>query len=496
MSSKQPGQHKPSSAPTSMRGTKRGKLGEERNATYSANRAAGSSHHIPPIPQTAFAKSATQHSEGPPVQQRSLISQKQRDELYISAFGFNTQPRPSKPNMSKLEKALHTTGSVDPIVTRSEKDSARFNLCVQALSEGCVQSYIHLFELSHREPVCVDVLSKTLFVIGDEKLKWLQQKLSLIEVLRRQSEFHEVFQLCQDLADYFEGERDLEEAVWHYQAALRYAQESLDKDLEQQTRYAFASFFERHHRYEEAADMYETMRSRAIAFGEEEMAKSIANDLARVYHYLGEQYMDTNPELAQQYFEKEAKSAKFSAAAGEESRAMDALGRVTERAGQLEKALGYHRSSRFLAHRDHQLEEEVNAALNAAGLEERLGYGEEAVKSLQDALDLAKQLGDPAKVCRATMQLGEVSRTRLQSIKRPSIEEEESAMMYQTKCFEEAFDAACASGQQDLIDAARIAMGSRRESTTCVARAVGRAISPSSDHDVEAQLEWMSKGKL
>ncbi|EPY25183.1 hypothetical protein STCU_06801 [Strigomonas culicis] len=356
---------------------------------------------------------------------------------------------------------------------------------------------MHLFELSHREPICVDVLSGQLFAISDERLRWVQQELSLVEVCRRQSEFEEVFQHCQALADYFEGERDLEEAAWHYLAALRYAQESLDRALEQRTRRALAAFYERHGRYADAAAQFEAMYSLASALGDADVARDACVDLARLYHIQGEQLLPVDPEAARVFFEKESRAAQRSKSGREESRALDALGRASEQAGHLEKALQYHSTSRYVAQREHLEEREVEAALRAAALEERLGRSEAATASLQSALELAKKLRDPAKVCQATMQLGEVYRAQQQARHDAGdTEGEEECMRYRTTCFREAFGAACASGQQDLIDATRIAMGFAIGEYYFKKAGDGRGYIPIVCDDIKAQLEWMSNGKL
>ncbi|KEG05268.1 putative intraflagellar transport protein IFT88, partial [Trypanosoma grayi] len=155
----------------------------------------------------------------------SLISKSQRDALTVSAFGFGTtrhgQPDQSAESVKNgLATAAGDIGSI--VVSQSEKDSLRFHLCVDALAEGCITTFIHLFRLSHRDPVCVDQLAQTHFTIPDASLRWVRDQLAAVEVLRRQSEFRDVYERCRALAEYFEGERDYAEAACHYDTALRY----------------------------------------------------------------------------------------------------------------------------------------------------------------------------------------------------------------------------------------------------------------------------------
>lgn len=381
------------------------------------------------------------------------------------------------------ENALHTTGQPEAVVTKSERESERFHLCVEAISQGCVQTYIHLYGLLHRPPVCVDELSQKHFAIPKDKMEWVQRNMCAIEAMRRQSEFRPLFEKCVQLADYFESERDLEEAIWHYEAGLRYAMESLDKTLIRDVRYAFGQFYERIGRLRNACDMYGSMFDAARALKDETAAVETCVDLVRVFQALGDEARGSDQELAKTYYERSAKFARQSKIGLQEATAYSALGEIHEQMQNLDNALKYNKEWSSVARREEMRLDECRAELKTASLEERLNHNDKAIVSLDRALDLAKELEDDARVCRAMMQLGEVHRGEGHS---------EEAM----KCFKESFAAARQSGVSTLIDSSRVAMGFAIGEFYFTHAGNNRGYLPIVCDDIVAQLHWMSKGEL
>lgn len=383
-------------------------------------------------------------------------------------------------------RLLHTSGGANgaPVVVAGpEKDSARFRLCVEALAEGCVQSFMHLFDISHRDPVCVDPLSQSYFSIPDDRLPWVQQQLSSVEVRRRQSEFEDVLRHCHELADYFEGERDLTEAAWHYEMALQVMMESLDRQLEQRARQAYAAFYERHGKYQEAALLYEAMYRLALAIQDASGVVEASHNLVRVYQALGDSVMVVDPAAAKVFYERAAAAAKRSHSGLEEGSAYSALGDVSEMQGKLREALHYQQNFRMVSKRDELRPQECKAALKVADLEERLGMKLAASVTLQEALALAKELGQPRQLCHATTQLGEAYRSRGQ---------ETEAL----QCFRESFSAAVETGDQELIDKVRIAIGFATGDFYLTHAYNGEGYLHMVCSDIRAQLAWMSEGTM
>eukprot|EP00796_Vickermania_ingenoplastis_P009271 gene9271-6519_t len=399
-----------------------------------------------------------------------------------SSTGTSATTR-SKTGRHRSANALHTTGKAEAVVTKSERESQRFHLCIDALSQGCVQTYIHLYHLLHRPPVCVDELSQTFFSIPTDKMDWVQQRMNAVEVMRRQSEFRQLFHKCVELSNYFESERDMDEAIWHYEAALRYAMESLDQKLIRDVRYAFGGFYERIGRLRNACDMYGAMYDSARALEDEAAAIATCADLVRVFQLLGDEARQSDAELAKTFYERSVRYARQSKSGMQEATAYCALGDINEQMLNLPQALKYNKEWSSVAQREQMRADECRAELKTASLEERLNHNDKAMISLDRALDLAKELDDDAKVCRAMMQLGEVHRVEGRS---------EEAM----ECFKKSFAAARNSGEQGLIDSARVAMGFAIGEFYFTHAGNNRGYLPIVCEDIEAQLHWMSTGEL
>ncbi|ORC89621.1 putative intraflagellar transport protein IFT88 [Trypanosoma theileri] len=445
----------------------------------------------PPVRRSVDAVGSQQHTSRrrPP-----LITQSQRDALTVSAFGFGTT-RHGPPDRSassitgEFTTAATTTtgtatgGGVGVVLAQREKDSLRFHLCVDALADGCVATYIHLFQLAHRPPVCVDPLAQTHFTIPDDRLRWVREQLSAVEVLRRQSEFRDAVNCCYTLADYFESERDHEEAAWHYETALRYAMESLERPLEQEVRETYAAFFERRKQYRKALALYEVMYKLAIAIEDEKTANAASFHMMRTCRALAEEMMQTNPEEARRFLERALSISRRVGSGENEAACCYSLGILCEQLGDLPGALRYQQAFYEVSRREKLTEDEKTAALVVAGLQERMHMGPEAMESLQRALSLAREVGDLEGVCRATMQLGQAYK---------SSGEEEKALEY----FRQNFETARQQNNQDLEDQARVALGFALGEYYYTHAGNGRGYVPIVCYDIKAQLEWMSNGVL
>lgn len=400
-----------------------------------------------------------------------------------SGVPFAKEKAPSATARHKIPAAVHTTGKSKAVVTRSERESTRFHLCMDALSQGCIQSYIHLYHLSHRAPVCVDELSQTFFSIPEERLKWVFERLCSVEVLRQQSEFREAFSKCVELAEYFENERDMVEATWHYETALRYAMESLDTVLLRDVRYAFGQFYERIGRLRAACDMYGAIYDCACALKQVDVSKATCADLVRVFQLLGDEAKPIDPHQSKIFYDRSLRFAHQSESGTQEVLAYKALGEINEQMNHLSTALKYNKQWGEVAHQEQMRSDECSAALKTASLEERLDMNQASKKSLETANRLANELEDDAKVCRAMMQLGEVYRSENKS---------EDAM----QCFKESFAAARRSGVQSLIDSSRVAMGFAIGEYYFTSAGNNRGYLPIVCDDIKTQLHWMSTGEL
>ncbi|CCW70988.1 unnamed protein product [Phytomonas sp. Hart1] len=391
-----------------------------------------------------------------------------------------------------------TGGGGSVVILRPERDSPRFHLAVQALQEGCIQSFIRFFYLSHRDPVCVNELSQTHFTIPEGRLGWVQQQLSAVEVLRRQSEFREVLHACGELAVYFESEGDFLEAAWHHERALAFMIESLDVSLEQVAREAFARFLQRVGRIEAAAEQYEAMYSLAKAVQDEEKALAVSLSLVTLCQEMGERELRAgNLQTAREYFERCVLRAKRSRYGVEEGSAYEALGHLHEKKGNLYTALEYQKNFRVVAQREKLYEKECQAIMNVASLEDRVGENTQAIASLQEAVDMARKLGDSVKIAKATMNLGEAYRSSMrEGMRHRNPEEDGNTSTEVIVRFSESFEAARQSRDMELIDSARVLLGFARGGHYFKHVGNGRGYPDIVCNDVRAQLKWMSTGEL
>lgn len=422
------------------------------------------------------------------LQRDSLISQQQRDALVVSSFGIGTTRHGQPDNTTSSIKDGFSTAAgggncASVVVAQSEKDSVRFHLCVDALAEGCVNTFIHLFHLSHRDPVCVDQLAQTLFTIPDEKLVWVKSQLAAVEVLRRQSEFRDVCERCQLLADYFESERDCDEAAWHYDVALRIAMESLDRPLEQEVRLSFGAFFERHKQLRKAIALFEEVYHLAMALNDVETAVEANYRLIRTYLSLSAELKDTNPKEAISFLERALDMSQRVKSAKDEADSLHALGNIYESMGDFRRALEYQKRFFEVARAANLVEREKRASLCVASMQERMNMTDEAVHSLQCALELSEKAADIEGVYRATMQLGQAYDS--------SGDHEKALMSYRAN-----FGAARKLNNSDLTDQARVALGFALGEHYLKHAGGGRGYVPIVCDDVKAQLEWMSNGIL
>nr|CCC89684.1 unnamed protein product [Trypanosoma congolense IL3000] len=418
----------------------------------------------------------------------SLITQRQRDTLVVSSFGIGTTQHGQVDrcaNMIKdgLSTAAGSATCESIVMAQSEKDSVRFHLCIDALGEGCVNTFIHLFHLSHRDPVCVDQLAQTLFTIPDDKLKWVKEQLAAVEVLRRQSEFREVFERCRLLADYFESERDYEEAAWHYDVGLRYAMESLDRSLEQEVRLAFGAFFERRKQLRKTIFHYEEVYHLALSLNDTKVAAEASCHLTHAYLEVGLELKTSDPRMAIQFLLRSLEMSRRRRSAEDEAESLRALGSVYEHMGNLNEALRYQKMFLEVSKGAKLLDKERHASLCIANIQERLHMVDEAVESLKCALQLAEEAEDLEGIYRATLQLGQAYDS--------SGGYEQALGSYRAN-----FDVARRLNDSNLTDQARVALGFALGENYLKNAGGGRGYVPIVCEDVEAQLQWMSKGVL
>lgn len=369
---------------------------------------------------------------------------------------------------------------------RSEaQPSLKFEVCIDTLMNGCVNAFVHLYKLSHRDPVCVDELAQTMFSIPDDKLPWVQEALVAAELKRRKSDFRGVFDENARLAKYFEECGDVAEAQNRLEHALQSCSESLDRNLEGDAHETIGQFFERRGRLLEASIHHETRLKLAEIVGDERAKDRASRHLVRVYLRRGDEAVKAGkPQEAKTLFEKAVATSKACGDTAAEAQAYSALGNVTVLLGDMQKALEYQKRFLVVSRESKSSRGESAAAIKVAKLQESLGQTEDAIQSLKTALSRAEDSNDLKAICDACRQLGEAYKQANQPVK---------AVHY----FRETFRVARDIGDQRLIERARIALGfALGEHYFSSAGGDGKGYIGIVCNDMAAQLQWMGGGIL
>jgi tetratricopeptide (TPR) repeat protein len=368
------------------------------------------------------------------------------------------------------------------------KNSARFDACVDTLMHGCVNAFVHLFTLTHRDPVCVDPLALTMYAVPDSRIAWLQEYLISVELKRRKSDFRGAFEDSLRLAAYFEECRDHIQAEKHYKHALQHATDSLDRQLESDAHESYALFFERRKQITDAIAHHEVRLKLSEVTGDNNMKQSSCKHLIRVYQRSGELLQNSNQlNEAKGQFERALNAAKMSNDDKAEALAYSSLGNLTVLLGDLQKALDYQKRFLVVSREAKSVTTESQASLRVAELQERLGQSKEAIASLKNALTLAEQTDDLCSICDACRQLGQTYKAVGESVK---------AVHY----FREAFRVARDIGDEKLINATRVAIGFALGEHHFASAGAGAGDQQGYIgvvvNNLAAQLEWMSGGVL
>jgi tetratricopeptide (TPR) repeat protein len=364
------------------------------------------------------------------------------------------------------------------------KTSVRFDVCIDALMNGCVDAFVQVFTLAHRPPVLVDELARTTFSIPDDALPWVEERLVVAEVARRRSDFRAVVHERAELAQYFEQHGDTAEAVRQYQAGLAAASESLDRALEGEAHECLALLYERLDRLAESTVHHETRARLGDVSGDAEVKQRAGHHLVRVYMAQGERAVkESRYEDATTFFDKAVDAAKSAGDGEAEAKAYSALGNVTVLKGDMRKALEYQQRFLVVARSAHDGHGESLAALEVAKLQDSLGHSSEAIESLKTALSVAEQNSDLSALNEACKQLGTTYRNMGQNMK---------AVHY----YKEHFRVSRDIGERETIESARISLGFAMGEHHFTHAGNRRGFLAVVCNDLAGQLAWMADGEL
>lgn len=364
------------------------------------------------------------------------------------------------------------------------KNSAKFDVSIDTLMRGCVNAFVQVFTLSHRDPVCVDELAQAYFAIPDARLPWIQEYLMSVEMKRRKSDFRGALEDSLKLATYFEEVRDYEQAAKHHRIALQHCADSLNRQLEGEAHEAFGFFLERRKNISEAILHHETRLKLAEVSGDTQAKAAACRNLVRVFLLRGEEHQATHEmNDAKLQFEKAVTVAKSCGDAASEAQAYAALGNVTVLLGDLQKALDYQKRFLVVSREAKSVHGESAASLKVAQLQEQLGQTSDAIASLKSALTLAEQSDDLRSICSACHQLGKSYKSAGESIK---------SVHY----FREAFRVARDIGDPQLVNSARVSLGFALGEHYFASASGNKGFVSVVCNDMPAQLEWLGGGVL
>eukprot|EP00756_Hemistasia_phaeocysticola_P035553 Hpha_TRINITY_DN16593_c0_g1::TRINITY_DN16593_c0_g1_i1::g.132954::m.132954 len=395
------------------------------------------------------------------------------------------------------EAGAETLGEVHEHYTKYTRDAAlqklsakgltagslQQRLCVHVLMRGCVHTFVELYKLSHRPPVCVNELAEQLFTIPDDDLPMIADVLAEAEEARRQSKFQEVYDKYIEIADYFEAVGDKEAAIHFHNLGLKCARASSDKDLECTAHEKLGQAHERLGDLEKATTSHETCLRLAEASRSVQRKHDANDNLIRVYMARaagleGEgQY-----ENARDFYEKTVHTANSNNDQEAEAEAYHSIGRINTLLGDLARALEYQKRFLLVSKQLKSARNEGRAARECAALQAKLEQHREAISSLQRALEIAEEQEDLQGIAVSCQQLGHLFNT---------LSEFAKARHY----FKDNFRVAQLLRDPAMIEEARIKLG-LAEGNLQWQSAGGTGFVDVVARDLPAVLKWKSTGGL
>ena len=368
--------------------------------------------------------------------------------------------------------------------TATGGNTAKFDVCIDALMNGCVNAFTQLYTLSHRPPLCVDELAQTMFSVPDETLPWVLERLTAAEMKRRHSDYRGVLYEHTELAAYFEKHGDKEQAISQLSQALQACVDSLDHELEGEAHEAIALLFERLGVLVEATTHHETRLKLAEISSKPEVRQRAAKNLIRVFNARGNALLAEQKHLeAKAFFEKAVACAKNCGDTAAEAKAYASLGSVTVLIGDLNKALEYNQRFLLVSREAKDGHGEAAAALEVAKLQGSLGHSADAINSLKDALAIAEAANDLDGINSACRQLADTYKADGNNV---------SAVHY----FREHFKVSRDIGDARAIENARISLGFAMGDHHFTHAGNRRGFLNLVVEDLPALLEWMGTGAM
>jgi tetratricopeptide (TPR) repeat protein len=391
------------------------------------------------------------------------------------AQGFSSEG-PGGPNGSKEASKGPAQSGDDRLIKVKGLDKQQ--LCIDLLMVGCVQSFVDFFYITHRKSAPTENSSEqeTKDVdIPEETLIFLKETLETAESARRNKNYQHCFESYNVLAEYFEKVPDLMSAMYFYRRCADVATEVDARESISKANLNLGSCEEKGNNWESAMQFHE--KALAIATSADSLPLQIkaASRLTHVYQILAEkcEKEGRDPDATQLY-ERCHSCAKLSKDATLEGTACHKLGLSKYKTGHYEPAIDLQKQYLDICrmHDDRIGESSARAAL--AHAYEAVGNTQEAIKQLENLLNVASEAGELQAQANACLNLGILYNGRGDHEK--SVE-----------LLEQHFDLARQLGDRKLIDSARVVLGMVRGNGKL------KAYIDLVNNDLDKLLKWKSK---
>eukprot|EP00747_Dinoflagellata_sp_TGD_P168980 gnl/TRDRNA2_/TRDRNA2_196716_c0_seq1.p1 gnl/TRDRNA2_/TRDRNA2_196716_c0~~gnl/TRDRNA2_/TRDRNA2_196716_c0_seq1.p1 ORF type:complete len:484 (-),score=119.59 gnl/TRDRNA2_/TRDRNA2_196716_c0_seq1:66-1448(-) len=351
-------------------------------------------------------------------------------------------------------------------------------LCIDLLMVGCVQSFVDFFYITHRKSMPSDSPLETETKdadIPEETLIFLKETLETAETSRRMKNYQHCFESYNVLAEYFEKVSDLKSAMYFHQRCSDVAAEVDAHESIAKANLNLGTCEEKASNWQSAMQYHERALQIATAADSLPLQIKAASRLTNVYQILAEQCEKENKDSnATALYERCLGCAQLSKDATLEGTACHKLGLSKYKTGFYEPAIELQKQYLDICrtHDDRIGESAARAALAQAY--EAVGNVAEAIKQLENLLNVASEAGELKAQASACLNLGVLYNGRGDHEK--SVE-----------LLEQHFDLARQLGDRRLIDSARVVLG--------MARGNGRlnAYVDLINNDLDKLLRWKSK---
>eukprot|EP00771_Trimastix_marina_P001187 gnl/Trimastix_PCT/2240.p1 GENE.gnl/Trimastix_PCT/2240~~gnl/Trimastix_PCT/2240.p1 ORF type:complete len:632 (-),score=145.42 gnl/Trimastix_PCT/2240:340-2235(-) len=325
---------------------------------------------------------------------------------------------------SKVSERNQVLSVVETINVNVTNYPARHNLCLEILKQGCVDSFVDFFNLTHAANPETKKRTDTPPDSADlfEHLDFLKEQLTEAELAGRQEREEDVFNAVQSIASYFEKLGHFDDAIRFHLRCHHAAQLSGNVMLQVEASHALAFAYERIGMLPEAIHYHEQHLQRAEVAHLPDHALNAKQHLITVYERLADQAEST------QDFESAIASLDKCLVMAEQSRNITALGQthyrlglIYEHIGDVHRAVQCQKQFLSLCQESNNSEGSDLACGALARCYQRQNDFESAIQYLQMRLNLTEQHDLETELERQQKHLEDTIRSREHSLNPPRL---------------------------------------------------------------------------